>query len=253
MGISTLWHIKRFFHRRAMRTEGPLTPPVPGRFLAACATLRFFLFHRPINGYHPTPLHRAACKSKMKLSQLGAILLCICGITSTHAFSSVRSAVCARCTLVAPSTRCRSPTPQRDASPLKMMGGVPATESSSSPKGNDGERSPVQESLAGLTVAFSLLSKAIACSAIVGVNPLVGLWSSVVMGITAPLSKFLLKLRLLLLCCISQLLILTPVGARDGVISGTAAVVIVPLSALTQAHGTEYMTLCILVSAIMQG
>jgi SulP family sulfate permease len=37
------------------------------------------------------------------------------------------------------------------------------------------------------------------------------------------------------------------------VISGTAAVVIVPLSALTQQHGIEYMTLCILVSAIIQG
>jgi MFS superfamily sulfate permease-like transporter len=49
--------------------------------------------------------------------------------------------------------------------------------------------SRIQDMLAGLTVAFSLLSKAIACSAIVGVNPLVGMWSSVVMGITAPLSE----------------------------------------------------------------
>jgi hypothetical protein len=66
------------------------------------------------------------------------------------------------------------------------------------PSGNDPsskivkEPSLVQDALAGLTVAFSLLSKAIACSAIVGVNPLVGIWSSVVMGITAPLSEFLL-------------------------------------------------------------
>ena len=50
----------------------------------------------------------------------------------------------------------------------------------------------VKDSLAGLTVAFSLLSKAIACSTIVGVNPLVGIWSSVVMGITSPLCKFFL-------------------------------------------------------------
>ena len=89
--------------------------------------------------------------------------------------------------------------------------------------------SKIQEALAGLTVAFSLLSKAIACSAIVGVNPLVGLWSSVIMGITAPL-----------------------IGGRSGVISGTAAVVIVPLSALTVSHGVEYMPLCIILSAIMQ-
>ena len=90
--------------------------------------------------------------------------------------------------------------------------------------------SPIQDCLAGLTVAFSLLSKAIACSAIVGVNPLVGLWSSVVMGITAPL-----------------------IGSRAGVISGTAAVVIVPLSALTKTYGVQYMPLCILVSALLQG
>lgn len=57
-----------------------------------------------------------------------------------------------------------------------------------------------------------------------------GLWSSVVMGLSAPL-----------------------LGSRAGVISGTAAVVIVPLSALTTAHGVEYMTLTILVSALLQG
>ena len=101
-----------------------------------------------------------------------------------------------------------------------------------SPPSDDTNVEPklVQDSLAGLTVAFSLLSKAIACSAIVGVNPLVGLWSSVVMGITAPL-----------------------IGSRAGVISGTAAVVIVPLSTLTKSHGVEYMPLCILLSAMMQG
>lgn len=88
----------------------------------------------------------------------------------------------------------------------------------------------IQDGLAGLTVAFSLLSKAIACSAIVGVNPLVGIWSSVVMGLTAPL-----------------------IGAQSGVISGCAAVVIVPLSGLTQTHGVEYMAPCILIVAIMQG
>ena len=103
-------------------------------------------------------------------------------------------------------------------------------DSSSHPSNNSIKPTMIQDALAGLTVAFSLLSKGIACSTIVGVNPLVGIWSSVVMGLTAPL-----------------------IGARDGVISGTAAVVIVPLSALTQLHGVEYMALCILVAAFMQG
>lgn len=87
----------------------------------------------------------------------------------------------------------------------------------------------IQDALAGLTVAFSLLSKAIACSALVGVNPLVGVWSSVVMGLSAPLLR-----------------------SRPGVISGAAAVVAVPLSAFVAMHGTSYIPLVILLSAAMQ-
>jgi len=88
---------------------------------------------------------------------------------------------------------------------------------------------PVQDALAGLTVAFSLLSKAIAASAIAGVEPLVGIWSSVMMGVTAPL-----------------------LGSRAGVISGAAAVVVVPLGALVAKHGTQYIPLVILASAVFQ-
>ena len=116
---------------------------------------------------------------------------------------------------------------QRHVTPSLHM---TADDSSSPPSNNSFKPTMIQDALAGLTVAFSLLSKGIACSTIVGVNPLVGIWSSVVMGLTAPL-----------------------IGARDGVISGTAAVVIVPLSALTQLHGVEYMALCCLVAAFMQG
>jgi SulP family sulfate permease len=105
-----------------------------------------------------------------------------------------------------------------------------STSSSDTSNISSNDPSPVQDALAGLTVAFSLLSKAIACSAIVGVNPLVGIWSSVAMGVTAPI-----------------------IGAQAGVISGTAAVVTVPLAALTKSHGVEYMALCILVSALMEG
>ena len=41
-----------------------------------------------------------------------------------------------------------------------------------------GEPKPIADALAGVSVGFSLLSKAIASSAIAGVDPLVGLWSS---------------------------------------------------------------------------
>lgn len=74
------------------------------------------------------------------------------------------------------------------------------------------ELSPVEEALAGVSVAFSLLSKALACSAIVGTGPLVGLWSCVCLGFASIL------------------------GMRPGVVAGSAAVVVVPLGAFTALH-----------------
>jgi len=88
----------------------------------------------------------------------------------------------------------------------------------------------VKDALAGLAVAFSLLSKAIACSALIGVSPLVGIWSSVIMGVTAPL-----------------------LGSRPGVISGAAAVVAVPIAALANAHGIAYIPVTIMIAAVLEG
>jgi len=93
-----------------------------------------------------------------------------------------------------------------------------------------GEPKPIADALAGVSVGFSLLSKAIASSAIAGVDPLVGLWSSVVMGVSAPL-----------------------LGSRPGVISGAAAVVVVPLGAMVATHGTKYIPLTIFLCAIFEG
>ena len=87
----------------------------------------------------------------------------------------------------------------------------------------------VDEALAGLSVAFSLLPKAIACASIVGVDPLVGVWSSVVMGVAAPL-----------------------VGMRPGVIAGSAAVVAVPLGAFVAAHGPELVPVVVVEAAALQ-
>ena len=89
---------------------------------------------------------------------------------------------------------------------------------------------PLADSLAGLTVGFSLLSKAIASSAIAGVDPLVGLWSSVVMGVSD-----------------------VALGTRPGVISGAAAVVVVPLGAMVATHGTKYIPLVMFLCAIFEG
>ena len=91
-----------------------------------------------------------------------------------------------------------------------------------------GESSIVEEILAGISVAFSLLSKAIACSAIVGTGPLVGLWSSVALGFA---SLF---------------------GMRPGVVAGSAAVVVVPLGAFVATNGLGLVPLVVLLAAIIE-
>ena len=87
----------------------------------------------------------------------------------------------------------------------------------------------VDEALAGLSVAFSLLPKAIACASIVGVDPLVGVWSSVAMGVAAP-----------------------AVGMRPGVIAGAAAVVVVPLGAFVAENGPELLPVVVVLAAALE-
>ena len=87
----------------------------------------------------------------------------------------------------------------------------------------------VDEALAGLSVAFSLLPKAIACASIVGVGPLVGVWSSVAMGVAAP-----------------------AVGMRPGVIAGAAAVVVVPLGAFVAENGPELLPVVVVLAAALE-
>ena len=128
----------------------------------------------------------------MKLFQLQVILSCVCSAAPTLAFSThygYRHASFRAKISPYPHQSPLITTQRRRGAPLKMSWETASTDHSST---NDYPRSLVDDTLAGLTVAFSMLSKAIACSAIVGVNPLVGIWSSVVMGITAPLSKLLL-------------------------------------------------------------
>lgn len=128
----------------------------------------------------------------MKLFQL--VLFCACQTTSVLAFSTqsgsggLRSSVRAKLVPYPPKAHYHTKTYKHHHHGVALrMAGIPADDAAST--STNEKPSVVQDALAGLTVAFSLLSKAIACSAIVGVNPLVGLWSSVVMGITAPLSE----------------------------------------------------------------
>ena len=128
----------------------------------------------------------------MKITRIQVVWFCVL-VESASALSNHLGRASARAR-ISPDTyrpyRATFATTQRQRGVHLDMGGSPSGADPSSKIVK--EPSLVQDALAGLTVAFSLLSKAIACSAIVGVNPLVGIWSSVVMGITAPLSEFLL-------------------------------------------------------------
>ena len=119
----------------------------------------------------------------------------------------------------------KEPSPARSAPPrsVERAAGVDANAEPVT-----GESSIVEEILAGISVAFSLLSKAIACSAIVGTGPLVGLWSSVALGFA---SLF---------------------GMRPGVVAGSAAVVVVPLGAFVATNGLGLVPLVVLLAALIE-
>ncbi|CAM9558353.1 unnamed protein product [Chrysoparadoxa australica] len=87
----------------------------------------------------------------------------------------------------------------------------------------------VTDSLSGMTCALASIPSSIAFAAIAGVNPLIGIWSSVVLGLTTAIW-----------------------GGRPGLITGAAGVVVVPLAPLVATHGTAYMGAAILVAGVME-
>lgn len=94
---------------------------------------------------------------------------------------------------------------------------------------NAASSSTPKQALAGITVALASLPTSVAFANIVGVSPLVGVWSSVVLGAVAPL-----------------------LGARPGVVFGAAGVVAVPLAPLVAAHGPSVIALTTLIAATLE-
>ena len=88
---------------------------------------------------------------------------------------------------------------------------------------------PKEEALAGLVVALASVPSSVAFASIAGVNPLIGIWSSVVLGFV---------------CAV--------VGGRPGLIAGSAGVVVVPLAPLIMTHGVAYMTPCLILAAAIE-
>jgi len=85
------------------------------------------------------------------------------------------------------------------------------------------------EILAGLTVALALVPEVVAFAFVAGIDPLVGLHSSVIIGLCAAIF-----------------------GGRPGMISGAAGSIAVVLVALVAKYGVEYLFATVVVMGIIQ-
>ena len=86
----------------------------------------------------------------------------------------------------------------------------------------------VKETLSGTTVALASIPSSIAFANIAGVDPLIGVWSSIILGATSSLT-----------------------GMRPGLVSGAAGVVAVPLAKVIQ-YDKALMGPVVLLAAVMQ-
>ena len=87
---------------------------------------------------------------------------------------------------------------------------------------------PLKDILSGVVTALASVPTSIAFAQIAGVNPIVGIWSSVIVG-----------------------LIMSVFGRTPGLIAGAAGVVAVPLAPLIAAQGVAYMLPTVLLAALL--
>jgi len=86
-----------------------------------------------------------------------------------------------------------------------------------------------QATLAGLTVALAMVPEAVAFSFVAGVSPLVGLWTTVLLGFTA-----------------------ASLGGRPGISSSASGAVSVVIANLCRAHGPAHVSACAVLAGILQ-
>lgn len=90
--------------------------------------------------------------------------------------------------------------------------------------------SKTKDILSGLVVALTSIPASTAFANIAGVNPLLGIWSSVILGLISAI-----------------------IGGRSGLIAGAAGVVAVPLAPLIAQHGVAYMFPTVMLAALIEG
>eukprot|EP01041_Mallomonas_annulata_P009813 gene9813-20411_t len=86
-----------------------------------------------------------------------------------------------------------------------------------------------REVTSGLIAALATLPTSISYASLVGVNPLIGVWTTVILG-TA----------------------LSAIGGAPAVIAGAAGVVAIPMSKIMQSHGYSYMTATVILGGILE-
>jgi SulP family sulfate permease len=86
-----------------------------------------------------------------------------------------------------------------------------------------------REVLAGLVVALATIPTSVAYSSVIGVSPLVGIWSSAIVGGIVAL-----------------------VGGGPGIIAGASGVVAPSIARIVASHGTAYMGASVILAAILE-
>jgi SulP family sulfate permease len=87
----------------------------------------------------------------------------------------------------------------------------------------------VQASSAGLAVSLAMIPEAVAFAFVAGVNPLVGLWTTVTLGFTA-----------------------AALGGRAGICSSASGACSVVVAALGRQYGPPYLSVCAMLAGILQ-
>lgn len=87
----------------------------------------------------------------------------------------------------------------------------------------------IKASTSGLAVSLAMVPEAVAFAFVAGVNPLVGLWTTVVLGFTA-----------------------ASLGGRAGICSSASGACSVVVAALCASHGPAYLSACAILAGLLQ-
>lgn len=93
-----------------------------------------------------------------------------------------------------------------------------------------GERTEFgRELLAGLAVSVATIPTSVSYATVVGINPLLGIWNSAIIGF-----------------------VITAVGGAPGLIAGSAGVTALPMAKLAASHGLPFMSAALVLSSLLQ-